>query len=128
MMPLLMSRLPNKFPKSVWTHGKISEPCCLHDSTLSFASHALFAAQNGLQEAAEKYFKKALYLDLHEIMNNTGKEGLILPAWAKRGRAFSAWSDSGWRYSSFLPCIAIRVEGAEDEFLLAGKVLSAYGL
>ena len=76
---LLMSRLPNKFtPEERLNAWEDFEPCCLHDSTLSFASHALFAAQNGLQEAAEKYFKKALYLDLHEIMNNTGKEGLHL--------------------------------------------------
>lgn len=26
------------------------EPLCLHDSTLSFASHALFTLQNGLRE------------------------------------------------------------------------------
>lgn len=76
---LLMSRLPKKFtPEERLNAWEDFEPCCLHDSTLSFASHALFAAQNGLQEAAEKYFKKALYLDLHEIMNNTGKEGLHL--------------------------------------------------
>lgn len=76
---LLMSRLPKKFTLEERLNAwEDFEPCCLHDSTLSFASHALFAAQNGLQEAAEKYFKKALYLDLHEIMNNTGKEGLHL--------------------------------------------------
>ena len=45
---------------------------------LSFASHALFAAQNGLAEAAEAYWRKALYLDLEEVMGNTGKEGLHL--------------------------------------------------
>lgn len=76
---LLMSRIPNKFTlKERLNAWEDFEPCCLHDSTLSFASHALFAAQNNLQSAAEKYFKKALYLDLHEVMNNTGKEGLHL--------------------------------------------------
>ena len=59
---LLMSRLPKKFTLEERLNAwEDFEPCCLHDSTLSFASHALFAAQNGLQEAAEKYFKKALY-------------------------------------------------------------------
>ena len=29
-------------------------------------------------EARRKILQKALYLDLHEIMNNTGKEGLHL--------------------------------------------------
>lgn len=76
---LLMSRMPKKFTLTERLHAwEDFEPCCLHDSTLSFASHALFAAQNGLKSAAEKYLKKALYLDLHEIMNNTGKEGLHL--------------------------------------------------
>lgn len=64
-------------------HTVFKDQGCCHmvpaaDAVLVADSHALFAAQNGLQEAAEKYFKKALYLDLHEIMNNTGKEGLHL--------------------------------------------------
>ena len=76
---LLMSRLPEQFTEveklAAW---KDFEPLCIHDSTLSFASHALFAAQNGLSTAAEAYWQKALYLDLEEIMGNTGKEGLHL--------------------------------------------------
>ena len=51
---------------------------CIHDSTLSFATHALFAAQNGLYEDASRYFAKALWLDLRDVMSNTGKEGLHL--------------------------------------------------
>lgn len=74
---LLMSRLPQDFTReeklAAWQDF---EPLCLHDSTLSFASHALFAAQNGLGEAAWHYFEQALYLDLREVMGNTGKEGL----------------------------------------------------
>ena len=74
---LLMTRLPERFSAverlSAWEDF---EPLCLHDSTLSFASHALFAAQNGLMERAEDYFRKALFLDLRDIMGNTGKEGL----------------------------------------------------
>ena len=54
------------------------EPLCLHDSSLSFATHALFAAQNGPADAAERYWEKALWLDLRDIMGNTGKEGLHL--------------------------------------------------
>lgn len=76
---LLMTRLPEQFTEdeklAAWEDF---EPLCVHDSTLSFASHALFAAQNGLTEAAEAYWQKALYLDLEEIMGNTGKEGLHL--------------------------------------------------
>lgn len=74
-----MTRLPGEFSseekKAAWQDF---EPLCLHDSTLSFASHALFAAQNGIMDAAETYFSKALFLDLKELMNNTGKEGLHL--------------------------------------------------
>lgn len=76
---LLMTRLPEQFTEeeklAAWEDF---EPLCIHDSTLSFASHALFAAQNGQAEAAEAYWRKALYLDLEEVMGNTGKEGLHL--------------------------------------------------
>lgn len=85
---LLMSRFPRQFTAQekhdAWNDY---EPLCLHDSTLSFASHALFAAQNGLPDAAEQYFQKALYLDLREVMGNTGKEGLHL---ANFGEVWSA--------------------------------------
>lgn len=76
---LLMSRFPGRFTReeklAAWEDF---EPLCLHDSTLSFATHALFAAQNGLLEPAERYFSKALWLDLRDVMCNTGKEGLHL--------------------------------------------------
>jgi len=76
---LLMSRLPKAFTaeekRAAWDDF---EPLCLHDSTLSFATHALFAAQNNFMEAAQKYFRKALFLDLRNVMENTGEEGLHL--------------------------------------------------
>ncbi len=76
---LLMTRLPELFTEgeklAAWEDF---EPLCIHDSTLSFATHALFAAQNGLLEDAFRYFSKALLLDLRDIMSNTGKEGLHL--------------------------------------------------
>ena len=76
---LFMTRLPELFTKEekmqAWNDF---EPLCLHDSTLSFASHALFALQNGLREKGIEYLRKALLLDLRDLMNNTGKEGLHL--------------------------------------------------
>ena len=76
---LLMTRLPQLFTKEekmqAWNDF---EPLCLHDSTLSFASHALFALQDGLREKGIEYLRKALLLDLRNLMNNTGKEGLHL--------------------------------------------------
>ncbi len=85
---LLMSRLPKIFTEKekldAWNDF---EPLCLHDSTLSFASHALFAAQNGLTSQAFDYFKKALFLDIKEIMGNTGKEGLHLAGFGETWQA-----------------------------------------
>lgn len=56
------------------------EPITLHDSTLSFGAHALFAAQLGLRDAAWEYFCKSLLLDLEDVMGNTGNEGLHMAA------------------------------------------------
>lgn len=76
---LIMTRFPDMFTQeekiTAWNEF---EPLCLHDSTLSFASHALFAAQNNLTEECDRYFKQAIFLDLMDVMNNTGKEGLHL--------------------------------------------------
>lgn len=88
---LLMTRFPELFTaeekRAAWENF---EPLCLHDSTLSFASHALFAAQNGLDDAADNYLHKALLLDLRDVMGNTGKEGLHL---ACMGEAWQAASN-----------------------------------
>lgn len=85
---LLMTRLPHLFTaeekQAAW---KDFAPLCLHDSTLSFASHALFALQNGIQEEGYEYLRKALLLDLRDVMGNTGHEGLHL---ACMGEAWQA--------------------------------------
>lgn len=76
---LLMTRFPDLFSeqerRDAWEDF---EPICLHDSTLSFASHALFAARNGIEDRAWEYARKALLLDLRDLMGNTGREGLHL--------------------------------------------------
>lgn len=85
---LLMTRLPQLFTaEEKNTAWKDFEPICLHDSTLSFASHALFALQNGLTEQGMDYLKKALLLDLRDVIGNTGHEGLHL---ACMGEAWQA--------------------------------------
>ena len=85
---LLMTRLPERFTaeekQAAWEDF---EPLCLHDSTLSFASHALFALQNGWSEKGYGYLRKALLLDLRDVMGNTGQEGLHL---ACMGEAWQA--------------------------------------
>lgn len=85
---LIMTRMPELFSveekQAAW--GDF-EPICLHDSTLSFASHALFALQNGFNEKGYEYLRKALLLDLRDVMKNTGHEGLHL---ACMGEAWQA--------------------------------------
>lgn len=85
---LIMTRLPGEFSQEEkQTAWQDFEPICLHDSTLSFASHALFALQNDIREKGIYYLRKALLLDLRDIMGNTGKEGLHL---ACMGEAWQA--------------------------------------
>lgn len=85
---LLMTRLPLLFtPEEKQAAWEDFEPICLHDSTLSFASHALFALQNGLTAQGLAYLRKALLLDLRDIMGNTAQEGLHL---ACMGEAWQA--------------------------------------
>ena len=85
---LLMSRMPHLFTdKQKQEAWEDFEHICLHDSTLSFASHALFALQNGFEEQGFEYLKKALLLDLWDVMGNTGHEGLHL---ACMGEAWQA--------------------------------------
>ncbi len=85
---LAMTRLPGAFTaeekRLAWQEY---EPVCLHDSTLSFASHALFAAQNGYAEEAKRYLEKALFLDLRDLMENTGGEGLHLACFGEAWQA-----------------------------------------
>lgn len=85
---LLMTRMPHLFTeKEKQEAWEDFEPICLHDSTLSFASHALFALQNGITEKGFAYLRKALLLDLRDVMGNTGHEGLHL---ACMGEAWQA--------------------------------------
>lgn len=85
---LLMTRMPHLFTeKEKQQAWEDFEPICLHDSTLSFASHALFALQNGITEKGYAYLRKALLLDLRDVMGNTGYEGLHL---ACMGEAWQA--------------------------------------
>ncbi len=85
---LLMSRFPEKFsPEEKRMAWDDFEPLCLHDSTLSFATHALFAAQNNYSEEAQKYFEKAVLLDLRNVMENTGEEGLHMACFGESWQA-----------------------------------------
>lgn len=99
---LLMTRLPDRFTEKEKAEAwQDFEPKCLHDSTLSFASHALFAAQNGIEEKAWDYFRKALLLDLRNVMDNTGGEGLHLACFGESWQA--AVGFGGLRFENGTP-------------------------
>lgn len=76
---MYMALRPDKFSRaeieSAWEYY---EPKTLHDSTLSFGIHSLIAARLGKQKQAVRYFEKSLFLDLKDVMKNTGKEGIHL--------------------------------------------------
>ena len=78
---LLMTLFPKDFTlamkRNVFT---AYEPLTLHDSTLSWGIHALLAARLGMWEKATSYFERAVYLDLKDLMGNTGHEGLHMGA------------------------------------------------
>ncbi|MCL2003452.1 MAG: glycoside hydrolase family 65 protein [Oscillospiraceae bacterium] len=74
---LLILLLPELFTESqkqaIWS---FYEPTTLHDSSLSFGIHAWAAAVLGKRDKAMAYFNKSLFLDLENIMGNTGTEGI----------------------------------------------------
>ena len=94
------------------------EPLCLHDSTLSFATHALFAAQNGLEGAAVRYFDKALWLDLRDVMGNTGKEGLHLACLGETWQA-AVFGFAGLRLENGRPALSPHLPAAFDGYRIA---------
>lgn len=74
---LLMTLLPAEFNQqeklAAW---QTYEPITLHDSTLSFGTHAIMASMLGLDEKAYEYLEKSVYLDLDNLMENTDVEGI----------------------------------------------------
>lgn len=77
----LMLLFPHDFTqeqkRAVWD---FYEPLTVHDSTLSFGAHAHLAFQLGLMDEAQRYFEKSLFLDLHDVLGNTGREGIHMAA------------------------------------------------
>ena len=100
-----------------------SEPITLHDSTLSYGTHAQLALTLGLWEKAEDYLRKAVYLDLKDVMGNTGHEGVHMAALGAAWQAvvFGAvglWAENGeLRVKPMLPpslhrvCLWVRHRG-----------------
>ena len=69
---------------AIWNYY---EPLTLHDSTLSYGVHANLAASLSIDQKALEYFEKSVLLDLEDIMNNTGKEGLHFGAFGASWQA-----------------------------------------
>ncbi|KAB3526227.1 glycoside hydrolase family 65 protein [Alkaliphilus serpentinus] len=86
---LLMCLLPDKFSKlemkAAWDEY---ESITLHDSSLSYGTHAQFAAWLDYKEEAYSYLMKSIRLDIDNIMNNTGKEGIHFAAAGASWQAF----------------------------------------
>lgn len=78
---LLMLLMPEKFtPQEKISAWKCYEPITAHDSSLSYGTHGEFAVKINLMEEAYGYLKKSVFLDLHNIMGNSEKEGIHFAA------------------------------------------------
>ena len=78
---LLMTLFPKDFTqtqkRNVFAYY---EPITLHDSTLSYGVHAQLALTLKLWDKAEMYLHKGIFLDLYDVMGNTGQEGIHMAA------------------------------------------------
>ncbi len=77
LMTLYPERFSTKLKENIWSYY---EPLTLHDSSLSFGTHAQLAADLGYVDVAWDYFRKSVFLDLYNIMENTHHEGIHLAA------------------------------------------------
>ena len=77
LMTLYPDRFSTKIKQNIWSYY---EPLTLHDSSLSFGTHAQLAADLGYEDVAWDYFQKSVFLDLYNIMENTHHEGIHMAA------------------------------------------------
>ncbi len=106
----LMVMLPQDFSEeqkqAVWS---TYEPLTLHDSSLSYGVHALLAFELGEMDSAWQYFEKSLLMDLSDIMDHHGREGLHVAAMGISWQAIvygmlGLWSENGkMQFSPHLP-------------------------
>jgi trehalose/maltose hydrolase-like predicted phosphorylase len=87
------------------------EPLTLHDSSLSYGVHSVLASNLGDLEHAEEYFNKSLFLDIENVMDNTGKEGLHFAAfgitWQAVIRGFAGLTTGNGRIEAY-PALPLR--------------------
>ncbi|MCK9526724.1 MAG: hypothetical protein M0R49_12470 [Limnochordia bacterium] len=77
LMTLYPDRFSTKLKQNIWSYY---EPLTLHDSSLSCGTHAQLAFDLGYEDVAWDYFQKSVFLDLHNIMENTHHEGIHMAA------------------------------------------------
>ncbi len=101
---MYMALRPDEFSKeeieAAWDYY---EPKTLHDSTLSFGTHALVASRLGKTRDAVHYFEKSLFLDLFNVMENTAHEGVHMASlgasWQALVFGFGGLSHDGKHFS-----------------------------
>lgn len=102
---MLMALLKDEFSieerQAAWDYY---EPKTLHDSTLSFGIHGLLSANLGLLEKADTYLYKSIYLDLKDIMKNTGREGIHTAALGASWQALVFGLGGIWANSKGITC------------------------
>jgi trehalose/maltose hydrolase-like predicted phosphorylase len=86
LMTLFPADFTEKQKRNIWNYY---EPLTLHDSTLSFGVHAQLALQLNDFEKADTYLYKSLFLDLYDIMENTGEEGVHMAAFGAAWQALA---------------------------------------
>lgn len=78
---LLYIMLPGLFSREeAFAAWREYAPRTLHDSTLSWGMTSLAAYRLGLRKEGYDFFRKALFLDLEDLMENTSTEGLHVGA------------------------------------------------
>jgi trehalose/maltose hydrolase-like predicted phosphorylase len=122
---LLMTLCPDAF-----THQQKAniyeyyEPKTLHDSTLSFGTHAQLAFRLGKEADAMRYFEKSVYLDLKDIMQNTAGEGIHMAALGASWQAI-LFGMLGLTLKDGAPAIAPRLNEAiraiDTQVVIGGK-------
>lgn len=128
MMNLLPSRFTDQEKRNAWD---FYEPKTVHDSSLSFAPHAVMAANLNLKKDAYRYFRECAFLDIADKQLNTisglhlanlggtwqavmlGFAGLRLESW---GLALEPHLPDAWQSMAF----RLRYKGA-----VVGVVMTA---
>ncbi len=97
LMVLFPSRFSEEEKLAVWQKY---EPLTVHDSSLSFGVHAHLAFQLGLEGRAWDYFSRSLFLDLKDLLHNTGREGVHMASLGATWQALvygmlGLWAEDG---------------------------------